>query len=212
MTAPGWEGERAQECIAACFHTTAAAKRPLVPLSHKPCPTTLSSGPTVGWPTAACSTPGGAGDTNHSTLGLAHGPTQPTSLSICPQAPWSRVTLGSAPTLHNRLADITELSPPALYLRLYLCVCSIQAVQKHKTQPNTKPHHSVHGLLTMKGCSPACTNAEGCPTPGPLPGQGHKSPWLSCHITGWFKERGFILQGSRMDCPSLYQLGQWLLY
>lgn len=27
MTAPGWEGERAQECIAASFQTTAAAKR-----------------------------------------------------------------------------------------------------------------------------------------------------------------------------------------
>ena len=64
MTAPGREGERAQECTAACFQTTAAAKRPSAPPSHEPCPTTLSAVPTVDWATAARSAAGGAGDTN----------------------------------------------------------------------------------------------------------------------------------------------------
>lgn len=36
MTALGWEGERAQECIAACFQMTAAAKRPSSPLATNP--------------------------------------------------------------------------------------------------------------------------------------------------------------------------------
>lgn len=51
MTAPGREGERAQECMASCFQAMAAAK-PISPPGHKPCPTT-----------AACPAMGGAGDT-----------------------------------------------------------------------------------------------------------------------------------------------------
>lgn len=40
MTAPGWEGQHAQECISACFQTTAAAKRLSAPPtpSHEPLP------------------------------------------------------------------------------------------------------------------------------------------------------------------------------
>lgn len=52
MTAPGREGERAQECIASCFQAMAAAK-PIGPPGHKPCPTT-----------AARPAMGGAGDTD----------------------------------------------------------------------------------------------------------------------------------------------------
>lgn len=66
MTALGREGERALECIDPSFQRTAAAKCSSAPPPQAMnCLTTVPTTLAMGWPTAACSATGGAGDTNY---------------------------------------------------------------------------------------------------------------------------------------------------
>lgn len=140
MTAPGREGERAQECMASCFQAMAAAK-PIGPPGHKSCPTT-----------AARPAMGGAGDTNRrlctaagaahpATLGLARHSPRPLHLPLSPTA------LGTAaPTLNNRFAYVVQSCRHLHHFCDHVCVSAVlqfRLSRSTNSDLDTKPPHSV---------------------------------------------------------------------
>lgn len=168
MTAPGREGERAQECMASCFQAMAAAK-PIGPPGHKPCPTT-----------AARPAMGGAGDTDH-RLCTAAGPHTPPHQgwpTACHSPgplhlPLSPTALGTAaPTLNNRFADVSQSCRHPHRFCDHVCVSAVLQFRLPKgTNPDLDakaPHrvsdHNVHEGLFF--CLSQCRGAEGCPVPG----------------------------------------------